>query len=189
MPYSVRCSCGKDVEVTAGQAGTDVACACGNTITVPRLSELRSQAGESADGASPELAILYTYGNDIEPVGGDKCLNCGSATTNRIRCSLEYERPWLKGERSFVNRVIAILIFGICALIYSLIRRGGVVLGELKVFRLAVTMCPACEKASLTPHGLRTILRKESQFDRLFDKYPSAQIYIDPVREVRQMPG
>jgi hypothetical protein len=187
MAYTVRCLCGNQLEVTAGQAGTQVACTCGKTVTVPRLSELRSQAGESAGGASPELAILYTYANDNQPVGADRCLNCDTPTTNRLACSIEYERPWLKGERSFISWLVAFLIFGIYAIIYSLIRRGETVFGEQKVFRLAVTICPSCEKGIRTRRDLRNILCNEPQFDRLFEKYPEAKLSIDPLHEVREL--
>src|SRR5262245_55808052 len=187
MPYSIRCQCGNQLEVTAGQAGSQVACPCGKTIDVPRLSELRSQAGESAGGASPELVILYTYANDNRPVGGDECVNCGTATTNRLACSIEYERPWLKGERSLISWLVAVLIFGIYAIIYSMIRRGETVVGDQKIFRLVVTICPTCEKGGLTPRDLRNILCNEPQFQRLFEKYPSAKIFIDPVQEVREL--
>jgi hypothetical protein len=45
-PYSVCCSCGRDVPVQASQAGSIVVCQCGAGLDVPPLSRLRASAGE-----------------------------------------------------------------------------------------------------------------------------------------------
>lgn len=48
--YLVTCRCGATVAVTAGQAGQEVPCQCGLSVTIPLLRELRAlpQAAESA---------------------------------------------------------------------------------------------------------------------------------------------
>ena len=48
MEYSVTCSCRNIIPVTATQAGTEVACRCGRTVMVPRLSQLRTAVGRAA---------------------------------------------------------------------------------------------------------------------------------------------
>ena len=176
--------------MTAGQAGTDLTCTCGKTVTVPRLSQLRTQAGETAGGASPELVILCTYANDQQPVGGNACLSCGTTTTNRVACSIEYEKPWVKKEGTGLDRILAFVLFGLLGWLYFRIgRRERRVFGEHKLFKVSVTLCPACEGPRLKPLELREILRNEPQFDRLFEKYPEAKVSIDPVQNVRELDG
>ncbi len=48
MNFTIRCSCGKRMDVPAGQAGRQFRCACGRTIEVPPLTELQKAqaAGE-----------------------------------------------------------------------------------------------------------------------------------------------
>jgi len=47
MAYSVSCKCGECHSVSATQAGVTIACRCGNSVVVPRLSDLRRSAGET----------------------------------------------------------------------------------------------------------------------------------------------
>jgi len=44
MTFSIRCVCGQTLDVSAGRAGTLLPCACGRTVVVPPLSELRKAA-------------------------------------------------------------------------------------------------------------------------------------------------
>src|SRR5262249_45405048 len=154
-----------------------VGCICGKELEVPCLSELRAQAGESASAASPELAIRTLYGAGGQIVGGDKCVRCGMATTDTVACWIECEKPWIKGERSIFFWVIGILLFGIYALIYAfLVRRETEVLADGKVCQAFVAMCVGCQQHKLSASALRTVLRREPDFVRLFDKYPSAGV-------------
>ncbi len=48
MP-NIKCTCGKQIEVHEGQAGTQVQCSCGLVLTVPSLRVLRGQASIDED--------------------------------------------------------------------------------------------------------------------------------------------
>jgi hypothetical protein len=41
MAYLLGCECGKQLSISAGAAGTTVACVCGRRVSVPTLSRLR----------------------------------------------------------------------------------------------------------------------------------------------------
>jgi len=52
LDLHVTCQCGERISVTSGMAGTDVRCRCGCEIPVPRLGELRGQAGATSASQS-----------------------------------------------------------------------------------------------------------------------------------------
>ncbi|NQU23868.1 MAG: tetratricopeptide repeat protein [Candidatus Nealsonbacteria bacterium] len=53
MEFSIRCACGREIEVASVEAGTDLVCACGIVVEVPSREELRREA-ESPEPESPE---------------------------------------------------------------------------------------------------------------------------------------
>jgi hypothetical protein len=53
--YLLPCSCGRQCEVDAGQAGTQIACSCGELLTVPSIRGLR-QLKPVAESAAPAAA-------------------------------------------------------------------------------------------------------------------------------------
>ena len=57
MEFSIRCQCGREIEVASPEAGTDVACVCGLVVEVPSLAELRRATGpDAAEPPDAELA-------------------------------------------------------------------------------------------------------------------------------------
>lgn len=79
--FSLTCSCGGDIEVTAAQAGSNVSCPqCGNPIAVPTLSKLRQTAGDgnpylSAWGRMAQAAF------ERQTPFNDRCQVCNSQAT------------------------------------------------------------------------------------------------------------
>lgn len=67
MGLSVRCECGREMPVHAGQAGTEITCSCGTTVRVPLLSELRHQAGEEDDALGLAEAVHAMMTDDPAP--------------------------------------------------------------------------------------------------------------------------
>ena len=55
MGYSVKCDCGRVLEVRAGDAGSRVTCDCSRAVAVPSLHVLRRTAGEAP--VSAEMMI------------------------------------------------------------------------------------------------------------------------------------
>lgn len=63
MAFSIRCVCGQTFEVSAGRAGTQLVCACGRTLAVPPLSELR-KAADAGQVCSAEEYREHTLDGD-----------------------------------------------------------------------------------------------------------------------------
>ncbi len=94
-PYAVNCPCGKEIPVAASMAGSDIACSCGATVTVPRLSELRQRIGLAAF----ESGIIDTIHRMIdtgELPCGSECVISGMRTTDVFVVRVECERKWIK---------------------------------------------------------------------------------------------
>jgi hypothetical protein len=91
MEYFVPCECGEGVPVTEGAAGSRVTCACGRTVNVPSLRELRNASDEPEERPSPEMAIeaLLLAGQLPQE---KKCIVCGVPTTGAITCEADCER-------------------------------------------------------------------------------------------------
>jgi hypothetical protein len=69
MAFEITCDCGKKLPVTEGMAGSSISCVCGRSVSVPSLSQLRSQVDLIAEPAdvpprrSPaEQAALWVLG-------------------------------------------------------------------------------------------------------------------------------
>lgn len=72
--YWLPCSCGRQLQVEAGQAGLRISCACGQALKVPPLRELSEllPVGEQAEtrGAWGRRGRLITLGLVLLAVGG-----------------------------------------------------------------------------------------------------------------------
>jgi hypothetical protein len=176
MPYWVDCTCGHRTEVTETQAGTEIPCQCGKAVLIPRLSELRSQAGEAAEDPSPELVIRYLYGSGKEAVGGNACACCDATPVDRVLCFIECEKP-ATAEHSWLFWVFFGLMSLPLAIFYYFVKREPKVLSEGKVLEFHLSLCSACRKAALGSDSLQEVLRREPVFARLLVKYPTARVW------------
>lgn len=79
--FSLTCQCGREVEVTASQAGSKVSCAqCGRLVLVPTLSKLR----ESVSQGNPFLSAWARMAHaafERQPPFKDCCQVCNSPAT------------------------------------------------------------------------------------------------------------
>ena len=59
MTYSLPCECGRTFDVRASDAGSNLVCSCGVSVTVPPLSVLRSSYAttEGEDDAQPSESL------------------------------------------------------------------------------------------------------------------------------------
>ena len=74
--YLLPCSCGQKTRITAAQAGEQVACACGKTLSVPTLRgikqlEIAPDASTRTDARSwtPIHGVIFAVGLAIAAVG------------------------------------------------------------------------------------------------------------------------
>jgi hypothetical protein len=167
VEYAVSCECGRSHRVSAGAAGTRLACACGRQVIVPSLHVLRRQAGEAVLG--PELLIEDALRRGELPTSSS-CARCGEVTAHCAWVWAECEQAQIK-EPGWTISPLA-LLFG-----WLILRRSGEtrVLGRDLSFRLPIRLCAGC-CGGLGGRGLREVFAKEPLYQRLLDKYPQASL-------------
>jgi hypothetical protein len=71
--FEVVCGCGARIRVTAGQAGSEVSCRCGQSVPVPALSGLRQAAAAAGRPTRPpplrESWTLWWWGVGLLAAG------------------------------------------------------------------------------------------------------------------------
>src|SRR5437763_1512337 len=99
MEFRVTCECGKEHPVTAGGAGSKLACPCGRTVAVPSLGELRRR-GLAPDATHPVLAVgRMIEAGELPPSGG--CVRCGAPADRVAHVTAECERKWVRRQDEF----------------------------------------------------------------------------------------
>jgi hypothetical protein len=181
MDFEIRCECGTDVVVSEGAAGARIQCACGRTVTVPSLDELRQNAGLPPTKPSPELAIEHLLATGMLP-GTNRCAFCGAATEHRIVVVTECERAWTPRSRSSaLGSVLGLIVFGWVFLVASLLYREGrnqEEYGRDKVYRLPLPVCTGCQPAVRGKATLQQCLRQIPEYRRLLEKFPDARVAV-----------
>lgn len=95
QPYAIACPCGKEIPVAASMAGSNVSCSCGESVAVPRLSELRQRIGLAAYESGTIDTIHRMIGTGELPCGSE-CVISGMRTTDVFVVRVECERTWIK---------------------------------------------------------------------------------------------
>lgn len=95
MPYSVTCQCGRVLAVAASQAGSSTECRCGRQLDIPRLSELRSAAGETPIPLNTVERIRAMIRQGELPVG-DVCPYSGRPANETVYFDVQCERTWVR---------------------------------------------------------------------------------------------
>jgi hypothetical protein len=90
MEYSIRCSCGEKITFAEGAAGTNIRCACGATLSVPSMAQLRSQVGLLSQTACAPEVICGMIAAGSLPTRSD-CARCGLATTETVDIRAEWK--------------------------------------------------------------------------------------------------
>lgn len=179
-PYEFECECGRTHEVSAGAAGTTVACDCGRHPEVPGLQDLRRRAGEPA--VSPELLIPVLFEDGRLPPGR-RCACCGEVTPHVFNVWVVCERSEVRQGSSFPWPVaFAVFLLSWPLLLLSLLANAVANrsaperhLGRDVSFCLPLRVCPDCS-ARLPRHQIRGLLRQVPVYRQLLDKYPHASI-------------
>lgn len=184
MTYEVRCACGKPQRVSGADAGGRVKCACGQTVEVPPLHELRAAAGEGA-GLSPAVRIEALLLAGRLP-GTRTCAACFEDTDNVVKVCAELERAVEveddaqsdEGPSSFLGR-----LFG--ALAGAMTNRAGrngpprtKQRGRDVSFTLPLPVCAGCRSKLLAPGALHTALGTVPEYAELLKCYPHAALAL-----------
>jgi hypothetical protein len=182
MSFLIDCpSCGRKLSVTASQAGMRAGCDCGAGVDVPRLSQLREQAGKGAYESGTIDTILRMIDRGELP-WGDLCAISGRPTKGWLTVRVEAER--LQAVHSARPGPL-LFLFGPLAFLTSSRKWSG----EPPVHGRETTI-----DVPLRIHGeyheglwrrpgqrrLRRLLRTVPIYDRLLKDFPAARLSVVP---------
>jgi len=185
MSYSIDCSCGKNIEVSSSQAGSEIVCSCGKPLTVPRLSELRKSVGLGAyeTGIVDTINRMITQG---ELPGENICAYSGMPTTDVLIVIIQYEQRFRKTEDSEVTAVTILLGFFIpfwwFFKLFSMIGAGRIRtddLGRDSEVKVPLRVCKEFHKKlarGWSRNAVRKMLKAVPIYNQLLDEYPKSVI-------------
>ena len=111
MSYQVTCECGRRHTVKASQAGSSFPCSCGQSVSVPLMSQLRQSAGEERIRRSP-IERVQALINEGKLPSNDDCPLTGQPADRTVVLRVVCEQTWIRGEsKNWVTLVLA-LLFG-----------------------------------------------------------------------------
>jgi len=184
-PYCVRCECANEIPVERTAAGGTAVCRCGREVRVPRLSELKRQAGELVELRVSALdrvrQLLLEQGLPPDPV----CRITQRPTTDVLYLTVVCEEPRLRGNSSWWG----LLFIGAGAFLVSLwllpvyllaSREEPEVIAPETVFRLPVPIA-SDRQAQIRDYReseLRELLCTVPLYAQLLAEFPQARISL-----------
>ena len=175
MKYQFPCPCGKVVVVTAADAGATRSCACGRTVEVPPLHQLRAAAGQQV--LSPAVRIEALLLEHKLP-GTRVCVCCHKETDGLIRVRVQCQWAIVtKGGPSRADMAAGCFLFGWLAMFYiARTAPPGKEHGQDVVFVLPLPVCQACGPQLDDPAALRQALVAIPEYADLLAEYPHARV-------------
>ena len=188
LQVSLPCVCGRNVTARTKDAGGSIRCTCGNVVSVPRLSELRTLIGADPYITNPveEIRKLQAQGNDP---AGKTCLICGSAAPVLYKCRAECESSHVKrtgGDDSYGFARILLFLFLPVLLALAIIsrRRDRETfdrLGHDVEVSFNLPVCDPCSKTigSVTrPAIAKKLMLQVPLYKELLEYYPRMKLRI-----------
>jgi hypothetical protein len=181
MKYHVLCGCGKSLPVKTEEAGTTIRCDCGESVTVPSLSKLRSTVGLGAYESGAIDTILRMLDEGILP-WGETCAESGRPTRDVLPLHVQCERIHAPADNTKVI-LLALLVTPLALLGLRKDQREAVGRDTSVVVPLRLSRA---YHRSLSRWGggsqrrLQRLLRTVPVYARLLDEYPNATIQICP---------
>ena len=186
MSYSVRCQCNELHTVAASQAGAQLCCGCGRTLSVPPLSELRQQAREIAYAAATCDSIRFqSDSGELPPVG--RCAACGLATQETFDFYVECERTKVKDlvPNHWYGIQLLLVLFHPIFFVTRMFHHASLDKPLIETGRDTVVRTPLCMdatcSATLRRAGqtrLQELLGSVPIYQQLLDEYPGAKIIV-----------
>jgi len=176
MNYEVRCECGKAHAVTAADAGASLGCACGRTVEVPPLHQLRADAGQ--DVLSPVVRVQALLLDGRLP-GTRACACCRCDTGGLVQARVQCQWAIVSsGGPSRADMIGGCLLSAWLGLLLHFFRRSAPPKehGQDIVVILPLPVCEACRPTLDDPAELRGALRAIPEYAALLDHYPDARI-------------
>jgi hypothetical protein len=184
---ALPCECGGSVIAQAGDAGSSIVCRCGRMVRAPRLSELRTLAGQDAFVTNPVEAIRKIQREGHSPAG-KSCLVCGGKSPVQYRCDATCESSHLKGGQSDAPGVLGWLTFFCMAFFLGigfLFRRGGQSEGVVHGHDVGVTfdlpVCDACAATNGKPTRTavaKNLMLQVPAYRDLLARYPDLKLSV-----------
>lgn len=169
MTYDVRCECGKSFAVSAADAGASFDCPCGREVNIPPLHVLRASV------RSPETALAQLKAAALSGAqsGALACIVCGTATPDRARARIVYDRTKNSDLRPTPAEQLGCLLVGwLPALLLLFARRERL---EEEALVVPVPVCAACRPPLADPNVLERALRAVPECAAVFKQYPNAE--------------
>jgi hypothetical protein len=186
MDYAVACPCGNQIEVRAAQAGSKVQCACGQSVTIPALSQLRHVAGQPRYEVSIVDKVRRMVSDGRLPIG-QLCIECGRNTQSTSTFIVECQRPRTRGnsywKTIFLTLTATLLApFWMALAIFQEVRdadRNPEITGTELIVHTPIRLCSECSsKLGSHQRQLQRLLRREAAYDELLREYPAARIHV-----------
>jgi len=177
MDFKIRCGCGRNVPVPSSAAGSQFRCTCGQILSVPKLSELRIQAGKAPFERTTAERIGQMVADNALP-DGNQCASCGTVTGEALKVLLVCERPWQRHAGIWAKIASHAFVFWE----WLLSRHPEEPLGRELVVPVPLRMCAACAtdlKRRQPQHEIRRILEDVPVYDELLRQYPGAVAMLD----------
>lgn len=169
--YPVSCECTKVHEVPGTDAGKMIACSCGRSVEIPRLSLLRKSAGEET--LSIDLELEHRLRDNSLPEETE-CLSCSKPTDDMAFSRVQYESAYKK--KNDKSSLAFFFILGpLWAMIYRQFFQIGKEHGDNLEFRLPLRLCAICQRKTWK-NQVAELLKKVPIYRRFLEKYPLAKI-------------
>jgi hypothetical protein len=181
MSYFARCSCNREIQVSAAQAGTAIDCDCGQRVPVPPLSVLRQQLGQRAYDVGIADRIRAKVAAGELPVLGH-CAVCGFAAQDRLELDVVCERPALKHAVSWYGVVLGAIFLSVTGVLHLLHAQDEMseASGRETVVPAPLCVDPRCgaRLRRANQAQLRKILQSIPTYAQLLGEYPAAEIIV-----------
>ncbi|MCA9129215.1 MAG: hypothetical protein KDB22_19140 [Planctomycetales bacterium] len=179
MDLFVNCENGHQVKVTAANCGGNVKCICGRDVAVPRLSDLRRNAGQSAFATTTvERLNAMSRRGELPPT--DNCCLCMSQATEIVPCIVQCETTVVSGD-GFWKTACLIAVGPWLALSWLMTSFSSpVVHGRSTAVRLPFPACGDCSRKLFKSKLARKAgLQNIALYRELLDEYPDAFVVAE----------
>lgn len=185
----LTCECGAKMRARFQDAGGQLNCDCGQSLSVPPLSKLRQLAGQDAYTTNAVEAIQKQLNQGQIPAGLD-CLICNAVNCQQHDFIAVCESTYTKGTDSAAANDIPSLmskLFLIFAaprlLVFWLLKRSDEIeveqFGRDTSVEVALPVCDSCVSSGHNPKSVKTakkLMRQVALYDRLLEEYPTLKL-------------
>jgi hypothetical protein len=179
MSYTVNCECGAPHEVSANQAGANLACSCGRTVNVPALSSLRKSVGETPVPMNTIQTIQMMLRNGELPSNAI-CPYSGRPANETMIFHVQCERTWTRGGDPNEGNILYGLLAGFRSFtIAATCAQPAEQLGRETSLELPIRISSDVReklKKNRRQKKLRALLQETPIYSQLLQEFPEATV-------------